>query len=180
MKLLGIEFCDFACFERQFVPIRAGMNLLVGRNNAGKTALLRGLSALSALPFGDPPRQVPTDLSGYLRPNATGLTFEAVCLIDDSDRCFLEGVPADRWAKILADGTARWKFSTAQSRQVSFVRCAFVIPEPRGGQEDKEIPILDGEPTGRVNARRFRYTDLSPVAAAQNTFRAAATGDRSV
>lgn len=51
MILQGVEFEDYACFTRQFVPIKQGLNLLVGRNNAGKTALLKGLAVLSAIPL---------------------------------------------------------------------------------------------------------------------------------
>lgn len=50
MKLLGARFRNFACFEECFVPLDETVHLLVGRNNAGKTALLRGLTALSSLP----------------------------------------------------------------------------------------------------------------------------------
>ena len=66
MKLLGVELSDFACFEREFVPIRSGINLLVGRNNAGKTAILRGISAVSALPIESVPH-LTEDLTGYCK-----------------------------------------------------------------------------------------------------------------
>jgi energy-coupling factor transporter ATP-binding protein EcfA2 len=46
MKFLGIEVEDFACFKRQFVRLQPGINLLVGRNNSGKTAILRVLPLL--------------------------------------------------------------------------------------------------------------------------------------
>jgi recombinational DNA repair ATPase RecF len=51
MKFLGVEFRDFACFERCFVPMDTGIRILAGKNNSGKAAILRGLSALRALPF---------------------------------------------------------------------------------------------------------------------------------
>src|SRR5258708_39313608 len=51
MKSLGVEFLNYACFERCFVPLDAGVRLLVGRNNSGKTALLRGIATRRALPF---------------------------------------------------------------------------------------------------------------------------------
>jgi len=47
MKLTCVEFRDFACFERRLVPIQPGVSVLVGKNNAGKSALLRGLTALN-------------------------------------------------------------------------------------------------------------------------------------
>src|SRR5450432_3892407 len=106
MKLLGVEFSEFACFERQFVPIRPGMNLLVGPNNAGKTALLRGLSALYALPLYDPPRNVPTPLGGYFRAGNPGLSFDVVSELEDSDRAFFKDVPPELWERIRAESLA--------------------------------------------------------------------------
>jgi predicted ATPase len=49
MKLIGIEFDDYASFDKQFVRLGDGINLIVGRNNAGKTALLRGISLINAI-----------------------------------------------------------------------------------------------------------------------------------
>jgi hypothetical protein len=60
MKLIGIEFQDYAGFSKQFVPLRQGLNVLVGKNNAGKTALLRGVSLVNEIAgrggprFGEP------------------------------------------------------------------------------------------------------------------------------
>lgn len=70
MKLIGVELINFACFETCFVPLRQGMQVLVGKNNAGKTAILRGLSALAALPFSQP-QPLDPDLAKYSR-NTTG------------------------------------------------------------------------------------------------------------
>jgi hypothetical protein len=42
MELIGIEFDGYASFSTRYVPLSKGINLLVGRNNAGKMALLRG------------------------------------------------------------------------------------------------------------------------------------------
>jgi energy-coupling factor transporter ATP-binding protein EcfA2 len=46
VKFLGVELAGFACFERQFVRLQPGINLLVGRNNSGKTSVLRVLTLL--------------------------------------------------------------------------------------------------------------------------------------
>jgi hypothetical protein len=66
MQLLGVEFTDYACFKKRFIPLRPGVQILVGRNNAGKTAILRGLGALSGLPFTIAPKVDPS-LEGYCR-----------------------------------------------------------------------------------------------------------------
>jgi ABC-type transport system involved in cytochrome c biogenesis ATPase subunit len=170
MKLLGVEFTDFACFEHEFVPIRAGMNLLVGRNNAGKTALLRGLSALSALPIGDSPGQVPTDLSGYVRhPHAVGLAFDVVMTIEDSERSFFEGMPLSSWARVLANGIARWRFSIRPgSRQVSFLRCTFEIPGAGAAKEEVDVISVN---SGVAISTQLRYPDMAQLNSAQITSR---------
>ena len=74
MKLIGIEFEEFACFDRVFVPFRPGLNILVGRNNSGKTALLRGLTALDGLMFKDR-RELDAQLAGYCRSRETPPAF---------------------------------------------------------------------------------------------------------
>lgn len=66
MELLGVEFTDYACFATRFIPLRAGVQILVGRNNAGKTAILRGLAAMSGLPFTLSAKLDP-GLEGYCR-----------------------------------------------------------------------------------------------------------------
>jgi ABC-type transport system involved in cytochrome c biogenesis ATPase subunit len=172
MKLLGVEFRDFACFERQFVPIRSGMNLLVGRNNAGKTALLRGLSALAALPIGESLRPVPADLAGYLRPNVTNFPFDVVCGIEDSERSFFENVPDSSWAGVLADGIARWRFSAlAVPRQVSFHQLVLVIPDPGSAGKDREAVVVEANSNGRAISKTLRYADLGSVAGASASSR---------
>jgi len=52
MILKGAQFFNYACFNQQFVSLQESVNLLVGKNNAGKTALLKGVGALAALPIG--------------------------------------------------------------------------------------------------------------------------------
>lgn len=74
MKLLGIEFQRFACFEKYFLPIQPGINLLVGKNNTGKTALLRGISALKGLPI-NPSSEIQEDVSGYVHGDSNPPSF---------------------------------------------------------------------------------------------------------
>src|SRR6266849_5684759 len=111
MKLLGIEFNRYACFERCFVPLDTGIRLLVGRNNSGKTALLRGLETLRGLPF--PGRGAfDTGVSRYSRAqdpyphHFISIYFE----YEPGDKAFLpEGVGA--WPSFIAANRLQWKFS---------------------------------------------------------------------
>jgi energy-coupling factor transporter ATP-binding protein EcfA2 len=99
MKLLGVEIVNYACFQRQFVPIREGLNLLVGKNNSGKTALLKALSALSALPMEGRPyvpqetRKFVNDLAGYLREPGTTDAYEVNILfeVEEGDPLPIDG-----------------------------------------------------------------------------------------
>jgi predicted ATPase len=50
MKLLGLEFLGVAGYKRQFVSFKDGINLITGRNNVGKSALLRSSTVLAHLP----------------------------------------------------------------------------------------------------------------------------------
>jgi len=83
MKLLGAELVNFACFDRQYVPLRDGISVLVGRNNAGKTAILRGLSALSTMTLGRASTPGQTNLTGYLRNGESdGFDLELLCQLE--------------------------------------------------------------------------------------------------
>jgi predicted ATP-dependent endonuclease of OLD family len=50
MKVLGVKFLNFACFDECYLRLDGGIRLLVGENNAGKTALLKALTALNLNP----------------------------------------------------------------------------------------------------------------------------------
>ena len=88
MKLLGVEIVNYACFQRQFVPIREGVNLLVGKNNSGKTALLKALGAFSALQMANRPytsqetRKFVNQMTGYLHAAESMDAYEANVLFE--------------------------------------------------------------------------------------------------
>ena len=137
MKLLGVEFSDFACFDRQFVPIRPGVNLLVGKNNAGKTALLRGLGALVGIPVGNDSQQLspPAELAGYIRrPQKEAFVLEVLYRIEDTDRYYIDGAPEEWWAQVLQRGTARWKFAAHPNVNIlQFLECRLDFPPTQSG-----------------------------------------------
>jgi energy-coupling factor transporter ATP-binding protein EcfA2 len=92
MKPLGIRFENFACFEECYVRLDEGIQILVGKNNAGKTAILRGLTALRGLPFVTNDA-LPFNLGGYARGAATpgDFTFHIECLFEEGDFGLLGG-----------------------------------------------------------------------------------------
>jgi hypothetical protein len=127
MKLLGAELANFACFDRQYVPLRDGISVLAGKNNAGKTAILRGLSALHSLPLGPALKGLPISLAGYLRNDGSGFELDLLCQLDKADRkvFFCSDAPID-WVDSLIDkGLARWRFWVAANGPVIFRGCSF-------------------------------------------------------
>src|SRR6267142_112271 len=144
MKLLGIEFREFACFTRQWLPLQPGINVLVGKNNHGKTALLRGLATLPLLPIPSSlPCKVPAsqyardqrsyfDLTVVFELDASDLDKRAplfVPLIEDRER-MLSGHPP-----LLKYG---YRISAAHNA-ASFVNCILRV-------EDREIDVLAPTP----------------------------------
>jgi len=192
MKPLGIEFRDFACFARQFVPVKPGINLLVGRNNAGKTALLRALNALSAIQAFDPPKNFVTDLSGYLASGANSFPFDLICEMEDSDKVFFDDMPDGMWARVIREGVSIWSFQILmQPRQVEFLNARVAIPDASSGRPNWQAVFLQKSGRG-IFADRLRYPDLSVLARAemgldafaqdggpQNLFPGIYTGERS-
>ncbi len=73
MEIIGVEFEHYASFSKCSVPINKGVTVLVGRNNVGKTALLRGLSILNLL--ASPPQRSAPELLGYIEKQPSGIRF---------------------------------------------------------------------------------------------------------
>lgn len=101
MKLLGFEFERFACFERVIVPLSAGVNVLVGKNNSGKTAILRGLTALEALPI-ENAKALRQGLAEYLWKDAAPRKFLLHTLfeLENGDTQVLSG-PERAWQEFI-------------------------------------------------------------------------------
>lgn len=108
MQILGVEFTDYACFATRLIPLRTGVQILVGRNNAGKTAILRGLAAMSGLP---PTLSAKFDsgLEGYCRKT------EPVPFFGLNVWCALDEV---EWAQFANDRNRPSFFNPAASRLV--------------------------------------------------------------
>jgi len=99
MKLIGIEFDNYASFDKRFVRLGDPINLIVGRNNAGKTALLRGILLINAIrgsgPISGEPIQYVRNAQGDQGP-IVRLVFE---LDDEMARTFLAADAIDYYFK---------------------------------------------------------------------------------
>jgi energy-coupling factor transporter ATP-binding protein EcfA2 len=110
MKFLGVEFFDFACFDRQFVRLPPGLVLLAGKNNAGKTAILRGLTLLGGLPIGDH-RQVASNVAPYCRRQIPqpSLEFHLIFAAEGAD--FPHFSNADKgWSNLMLEKNPFFRF----------------------------------------------------------------------
>lgn len=169
MKLLGAELTDFACLDRQFVPLRPGIQLLVGRNNAGKTAVLRGLSSLAALPVGTV-QPFPAELTGYCRDSSLTFGLDILYQMEDSEAKFFQYGQSDpalqgAMQKLLAkdlqagDALARWRFRVfCLNRLVGFLNCTFEMLHTAEGMA--EGIILTKKADGKLLLRQLTFPDM--------------------
>lgn len=111
MKLLGVEFENFACFNKRFIPLQPGLNVLVGKNNSGKTAVLRGLSVLTGLPVGES-SPISNDLAAYTRVGDGHPSFvlRIRYQVEVGDQQLLEG-PENLWEGIVRTRRPEFVFS---------------------------------------------------------------------
>jgi hypothetical protein len=110
MKPLGIRFENFACFDECYVRLDQPLQILVGKNNAGKTAVLRGLTALRGLPIGDT-NPIPFVLGGYARGSrgSGNFDFHIECSFVDGDFRLLGGA-LEQWPKVKTSGKRMFDF----------------------------------------------------------------------
>jgi predicted ATPase len=79
MELIGVQFSNLGLLERQFIPFHRPVTMLVGRNNAGKSALLSAVHALKGLAGG-------TMSAPILRYSAGDVGIEIFCRPEAQDR----------------------------------------------------------------------------------------------
>lgn len=139
MRLLGVEFRDYARFDRCFVPLDTGIRLLVGKNNSGKTSLLRALSALTALPF-ENPGQFSAEVARYARKQVPLPTYEMDILFDyeERDRGFF-GADLGTWPSFAASSRRTWAFSFRVHPQSSSISLRGVALQFDGSR----IPLVE-------------------------------------
>lgn len=168
MKLIGAELTDFACFDRQFVPLRGGMTVLVGRNNSGKTALLRGLSTLQSLPIGEPTQRMPTDPKGYFRQGQMP-GIELLCELEEADLQYFNGANRSHLNQLRESALGRWQFTITPSGLL-FQKCRVDLP---WGNQTVDLLLNDA---GRGFVQTVRIHDLQTVSKRQISNRVANGG----
>src|SRR5712664_1232033 len=160
MRLLGVEFRDYARFDRCFVPLDTGIRLLVGKNNSGKTSLLRALSALTALPFGKP-AAFSTEVARYARKQVPlpNYEMEIVFAYEESDSDFL-GADLGGWPKFAAASKRTWAFSFKVYPQSSSI----VLVDASLQCDATALPIIEVGPNNYV---RLFYDSRGAIAKRQ-------------
>lgn len=117
MKLQGARFKNFACFNECYVPLQEGVQLLVGKNNAGKTALLRGLTALSALPVERVKANIYPGVEAYCRSGSEFRFFELDLhfSVEESDGDALGGILENAAVKLASRRLVEFRFRVVPS-----------------------------------------------------------------
>lgn len=145
MKLLGVRFGNFARFEECFVPLSEGVHLLVGRNNAGKTALLRGLTALSAIPVAggplDPSSSMDQGLREYCRNDSPDdqafFNLDILFTAEPSNSEVLGDLSQSSAVRCAADLVVEYNFQVfVKNRRVVFVGAALIC-------DKKKFPLTE-------------------------------------
>jgi hypothetical protein len=160
MKLLGLEFRGIAGYDRQFVSFADGMNLITGRNNIGKSAMLRSSTVLAYLPIGSSPSQFSSPLiRGYADSGNGSFQFSVLCLLDSEGDPVLDK-DMNRWMPLLRSQTVqlKYKFSVHPTGSVLFEGVDLKLPA-------NEHPIIRVSNDGRAferlwyKARLWESTD---------------------
>ena len=126
MKLLGVELQSYAKFDRCFIPLDTGIRLLAGKNNSGKTSILRALSALTALPFAQPTQFSP-EIARYARKQNPFPMYEMEIFFayEDVDKSLL-GADLSTWGPFRNSEKRTWSFSFRVFPQSSAIRMSGV------------------------------------------------------
>lgn len=142
MRLLGIEFHDFGSFERQFVRLPEGLVLLVGKNNAGKTAILRGLAALASLPIREH-RPLAISVGAYCRKRSPhpNYRFDLIYALEAQDlRAFCDA--DDDWSAKMLQEKPYLKFSFEVWPSQGLIGWKDATFHVWAHPEDPAVPIL--------------------------------------
>jgi hypothetical protein len=110
MKFLGIEISGIAGYTKQFISIGNSINLIAGRNNIGKTAMLNAVTVLRNLPIGaQTETKVPFEVREYSSMGG-GFEFSIRFLIDSMQAPTLDNQP-EVWQQTVASQKARLAYN---------------------------------------------------------------------
>jgi energy-coupling factor transporter ATP-binding protein EcfA2 len=154
MKLLGLEFRGIAGYERQFISFENNINLITGRNNIGKSAMLKSSTVLASLPINSPGRKIATPLIRGYESFGGNFQFSIICLIDSPHDPVLDR-DKDRWSTLITSKTIRlrYDFSVHLSGVILFDGVTALLA-------DREAPIARIAEGGRAFERIWYKTPL--------------------
>lgn len=140
MKLLGVEFTNLALLKHQYIPLNKPITLLVGKNNAGKSSILRALSALKGLPNNAPSSELNQYSTGV--PVGVNVFFEA----EKQDN---HGIVTNEewWNEFIEKKhpTAMFRFASfsesSELNKIGFESASLHVP---GGGEWMHLEVRDG------------------------------------
>jgi ABC-type transport system involved in cytochrome c biogenesis ATPase subunit len=150
MKLIGVRVENFACFDSRTIEVKDGIALLVGKNNAGKTALLRAIQIIKFLPLGSF-IGLPDNITQYFRPQKAfriGLTFR----LENDKELPISGLNKSDKESLIQDGVYEevefeW---IAEVRHLSFRGAKFKIAGI------KDLEAIQVSHTGEVASNHFQ------------------------
>jgi len=155
MKLLGIEFKGVAGYPNQFVSFENGINLITGRNNIGKSALLRSSTVLGHLPINAQPNQPKGPfIRGYADSGAGNFRFSILYLLDSDVDPALDQ-DKNRWISLCNSKTVLLRYDFSVDVTGAILLDAVSVNVPQG-----EFPIIRPSNDGRAFERLWYKTPL--------------------
>lgn len=166
MKLLGLEFKGVAGYSHQFVSFENAINLITGRNNVGKSALLRSSTVLDHLPINSEPNRPRGPLiRGYADSGIGNFQFSIIYLLDsDQDPVLDEN--KDRWIPLCNSKTVqlRYNFSVHGSGG------AVLLDGVNVNVSQRELPIIRMSNDNRAFERLWYNTNAWQPANSSSTY----------
>ncbi|HEX3091238.1 MAG TPA: AAA family ATPase [Candidatus Angelobacter sp.] len=155
MKLLGLEFKGVAGYTRQFVSFENGINLITGRNNIGKSALLRSSTVLDHLPINSEPNRPRGPLiRGYADSGIGNFRFSVLYLLNsDLDPALDQN--KDRWLPLCNSKTVQLRYDFSVDVTGAILLDGVSVNVPQG-----EFPIIRVSKDGRALERLWYKTPL--------------------
>jgi hypothetical protein len=166
MKLLGLEFRGVAGYTQQFVSLENDINLITGKNNIGKSALLRSSTVLGHLPINSQQDlQRGPLIRGYADSGIGNFQFSIIYLLDSNQDPVLDQ-NIDRWSPLCNSKTVqlRYNFSVHGSSG------AILLDGVNINVSQRELPIIRISNDNRAFERLWYNTDAWQPANSSSTY----------